>query len=66
MTSYIYNDVEVKLTGRTATKPQKERRSSTNNPKQLLEITNIDQTIEIWKKWVAVEEMYIIDETNND
>ena len=63
MTTYIYDNIEVVLTGRSASKKQKERRTSTNStPKQLLEITPVDQTIDDWKKWVSLEDMYIIDE----
>jgi len=68
MTTYIYDNVEVKLTGRTASKTSKiKRRSLTKttdieiNKKLLHEITPADTDIGEWKKWVDLDVLFTID-----
>lgn len=75
MPNYVYDETEVKLTGRKAkrAKPtqQVQRRrnvSGTGGSETILhEITPIDSTFE-WKKWVTMEDLFevIDDGESND
>ncbi|MGZ8924443.1 MAG: hypothetical protein ACXW2E_01035 [Nitrososphaeraceae archaeon] len=56
MTSYVYENVEVKKTNRTATKPL--RSGKIDN---LVEITPVQSIVGAWKKWVRESDLYIID-----
>lgn len=47
MKTYVLNDTEVKLTGRTATRPQPGGKTL-----ELVEVTPSDEDNGTWKKWV--------------
>lgn len=68
MTNYIYDDTEVKLTGREATKhsgPGVARRTAPRGHLDIkVEITPKDNSTGTWKKWVKQEDLYTI--TEND
>ncbi len=51
--TYVYENVEVKKTGRTA---QKKLKSGSID--QLVEIAPIDTVIGSWKKWVREAELF--------
>jgi len=53
---YIFDDIEVKMTGRTATKELRRGKTST-----LYEITPIDPDSGGWRKWVHKDILYVID-----
>lgn len=73
MPNYVYDETEVKLTGRKAKKAvpaqaqQRRRAATAASEKILYEVTPIDSTFE-WKKWVAMDELFevIEDETNDN
>lgn len=54
--TFIYQGIEVKLTGRTATQNISSKRK---NPDQLVEITSIDPEL-TWTKFVNYNSLYII------
>jgi hypothetical protein len=59
--TFVFNNTEVKLTGRTADKELKATRRSTGpNITTLYEITPVDQLNGSWKKWVRMAEMFEI------
>jgi len=62
--TYIYNDTEVKFTGRTAEKslPATGRRNSEPKIMILHEITPADIENGSWKKWVRTNDLYEIKE----
>lgn len=64
MTTYVFNSVEVKLTGRTASKQieiVKRRPASRTMVEQTLhEITPSNSEDGSWKKWVVLEELFTI------
>lgn len=63
--TYVYGDIEVKLTGRYATKGRVARRQGQNSTLlEIYEITPIDKDLD-WTKWVKLDELYII-KTNED
>lgn len=59
MTSYIYNEVEVTFTGRTA--QRKSGRATSKNPEVsteiIFEIEPIDKLVN-WQKWVSRSELF--------
>jgi len=55
--NYVYNDVEVKLTGRKASKPGIGGKRS-----ELHEITPADENNGDWKKWVPMQALFQIEE----
>lgn len=55
--SYVYEGIEVVPTGRTAS-----RVLQTGKVISLREITPIDQSVGVWKRWVPHDELYKIDE----
>ncbi len=65
-TTYVFNDTEVKTTGRQAIKPIKPRSSTRNNngntPTALMlhEITPVNMSIGTWTKWVVLKELFKI------
>jgi hypothetical protein len=65
--TYIYTDIEVKLTGRCATKPKNITRGTvTKQPDVVLyEITPVDKDME-WTKWVKVTDMYVVDDITSE
>lgn len=67
MTNYIYDDIEVIKTNRTASKQKiLGRRVPTNSSPKKVEITPADESTGTWKKWVNESELYIIDEDNSN
>jgi len=63
---YVYDGIEVKLTGRTAVKQMKESTISGSGRKEqiLVEITPTDPSME-WKKWVREIDLYLIKAAGN-
>jgi hypothetical protein len=55
--NYVYENTEVKLTGRKASK---ELRSSKID--ELFEITPVDTIVGTWKKWVRMAELFEVQE----
>jgi len=51
--SYVFENIEVKKTGRTA-----ERKLKSGKVDHLLEITPADENIGRWKKWVRDAELF--------
>lgn len=67
MTSYVYTDSEVKLTGRKALKTTTGRNSGIKSVSYLYEITPLSIEDGSWKKWVDMSELYqIIEEKVNN
>jgi len=58
--SYIYDSVEVMLTGRKASKDVKRRRRT--DKEVLYEVTPCNDEVGTWKRWVKPEELYVIEE----
>ena len=58
--SYIYDSVEVMLTGRKASKKVKRRRRI--DTETLYEVTPCNIEVGTWKRWVKPEELYVIEE----
>lgn len=60
--TYVYDELEVKMTGRVASR--KSKRATSRQPEEfkdtLYEIEPVDRVVE-WKKWVAMAELYEID-----
>lgn len=54
--TYVLGDVEVKKTGRTASK-----KAVAGNMPTLVEVTPVDENDGNWKKWVAPGTLYTID-----
>jgi len=58
---YIYEDIEVILTGREATRTNTEKtRRSVNKTETKVEITPADKLAGTWKKWVMMKDLFII------
>lgn len=53
MSTYVFENVEVKKTGRTA-----DRKLPSGKIDKLLEITPVDENIGKWKKWVRDAELF--------
>ena len=67
--TYIFEDIEIKTTGRTAAKitnKRQSRRKPNSTPDQstkvLHEITPVDSSVGSWKKWVDLSELFIVEE----
>lgn len=64
--TYVFQDVEVKLTGRIAEKELKKTRRTKNDESPpiatLYEITPVDSMNGSWKKWVRMEQLSEIKE----
>jgi len=68
---YVYNGVEVVLTGQKA-----ERKIEAKNPRTrayskprvdtIYEITPADSETGSWKKWIRLEELYLIENNNEN
>jgi len=57
--TYIYDEIEVKLTGRTATKKRKRTRS--DKPDLTLhEVQPLDDKIQ-WTRWVDLNDLFLVD-----
>jgi hypothetical protein len=54
--TYVLGDIEVKKTGRTATKQM-----GFGPPAILVEVTPVDENDGNWKKWVAPGALFTID-----
>lgn len=73
MTTYIHENIEVKLTGRTASKKGREKRKRRTDgdntapvaKKLLHEVTPADKDIGEWKKWVDLETLFTIDDEDD-
>ena len=69
---YLHENIEVKLTGRCATRQRKRPAGIPGPPEtrkgsvSLYEITPVDETCGSWKKWVALSELYIINDVDID
>lgn len=61
---YIYEDTEVVLTGRQATrnKSTSNRRRDVDTTEIRVEITPSDKESGSWKKWVQVNDLFVIKE----
>ena len=57
--TFVFGEVEVRPTGRTATKVIK--LSSRTHTDVLIEIEPIDKTGPTWKKWVRETELYKVE-----
>lgn len=60
---YIYEDTEVALTGRKATRdkhPANRRRTEITTEETRVEITPADPEAGSWKKWVVKNDLFII------
>lgn len=55
-TTYLHEDVEVRKTGRVAT-----RKLRNDKIDERVEITPVDQVNGIWKKWVRLTDLYEIE-----
>lgn len=64
--TYIYDSVEVRKTGRTATKQKEARISKVTKTDILYEIEPLDTNMYQWKKWVKEDELYTIRDNNDD
>lgn len=66
--TYVYDGTEVKLTGRTARKDGERRtaRGRVSFIDILVEITPTDKNSPAWKKWVKKEELYKINNENEE
>ncbi len=60
MQTYLMDNIEVKPTGRTADKIVKGRRDQEDKTLQLHEITPFDQEEGSWKKWVNLDELFVV------
>lgn len=65
--TYVYNDTEVNLTGRTAEREMKPAATATSRLRKvasssvaLVEITPVDPETGSWKKWVRMVDLYEI------
>lgn len=59
--TYVYDGIEVVLTGRTASKPLRSGKSDT-----VVEITPLTQQVGLWRqRWVRPAELYIITKQDN-
>lgn len=59
--TYVFGDLEVKLTGREATKTLEAKgRRTENKTFTLYEITPSDAEEGSWKKWVKITDLYEI------
>jgi hypothetical protein len=58
--NFVFNGIEVKLTGRRAQKTLR------NNTEILFEIQPADPDEGCWKRWVRQVELYEIQENNNE
>lgn len=62
MSSYVFDNVEVKKTGRTASKKLKSGKVD-----ELFEITPVDEAVGRWKKWVRDAELFeVADDEENE
>ena len=59
--SYVFENVEVVLTGRTAVRELRSGKSES-----LYEITPKHSTTGVWKKWVRFVDLFEVQETAND
>jgi len=57
MTTYVYENVEVKKTGRTG-----ERALRSKKIDVVIEITPVNQSLAQWKKWVHENQLYEVGE----
>ena len=55
--TFLFEDVEVRLTGRTAT-----RKLRSGKIDERMEITPLDKMQGVWKKWVRCTDLYEIGE----
>jgi hypothetical protein len=67
-TTLVYQDTEVILTGRKALRETVSQTSRRQKQKidTKVEITPADDSGGSWKKWVKLEELYTIKNTNED
>ena len=64
--TYVYDNTEVKLTGRTAEKKTESkgsaRRAASTKVDELFEITPAGNGVASWKQWVRMTDLYEIGE----
>lgn len=56
MTTYVFDNVEVKKTGRNA-----QRKLKSGKVDELFEITPVDEHVGQWKKWVHEVELFAVE-----
>lgn len=59
MPTYIYEQVEVKPTGKTATRNLRSGKEET-----IHEVTPVSQQIGSWKKWVNLETLFVVNDVD--
>lgn len=59
MKTYVYDNAEVKKTGRTASKTLKSGAKD-----HLVEVTPVDPMVGSWKKWVREIELFEVSQDN--
>jgi len=65
--TYVYNETEVKMTGRTAKKELEARgRRTTAKVYTLYEVTPADNENGSWKNWVKITDLFEIVQTEED
>jgi len=55
MTTYVFDNVEVKKTGRNA-----QRKLKSGKVEELFEITPVNENVGTWKKWVHEAELFAV------
>lgn len=58
MTTYVFENVEVEKTGRTA-----QRKLKSGKTDELVEVTPADQNTGTWKKWAREADLFEVGET---
>lgn len=58
MPSYIFEGVEIKPTGKTAS-----RKTRSGKEETIHEVTPVSQQIGSWKKWVSLDTLYVVNES---
>ena len=68
MKTYVFNGTEVVLTGRTAHRKIEARTTRRVAPRVdvVHEVEPADRELGSWKKWVRIEELYEIKDSNNN
>lgn len=59
MKSYVYENTEVQLTGRSG-----QRKLPSGKVDEVVEVTPVDQMVGSWKKWVHKSSLYEVVDTD--